>query len=119
VRHVVEECRRVLDGATALDGGDLKTFGDLVSASHRSSRDLYEVSLPELDTLVEAAVETPGTYGARLAGGGFGGCVTALVQEEAGSEVEENMKVRFEKKFHRGPTIFRCQIAAGAEVIES
>ncbi len=116
-RHVVEECDRVRRGVEALRRGDLPTFGCLVRESHGSSRDLYEVSIPELDVLAAAANESPGAYGARLSGGGFGGCVTALVESRAVPEVKGRMIEAFEARFGRRPAaVFSCQTAPGAEV---
>ena len=77
-RHVVTENERVRECVEALRGSDLVTVGRLMTASHVSLRDDYEVSTPALDAAVEALVSTPGVYGARLTGAGFGGCVIAL-----------------------------------------
>jgi galactokinase len=79
-RHVRTECDRVLAVADALRGGDLRAAGELMVASHRSLRDDFEVSTPRLDELVAQLVDTPGVYGARLTGAGFGGCVVALAE---------------------------------------
>lgn len=79
-RHVRSECDRVLAFADALRGDDLRTAGELMVASHRSLRDDFEVSTPRLDELVGRLVDTPGVYGARLTGAGFGGCVVALTE---------------------------------------
>jgi galactokinase len=79
-RHVVSENRRVRDCAAALATGDLAAAGRLMSESHVSLRDDYEVSTPELDRAVETLNGTAGVYGARLTGAGFGGCVIALAQ---------------------------------------
>ena len=76
-RHVVEENERVLAAAEALACGDLVAVGELMTASHASQRDLYEVSVPEVDALVERLL-AEGALGARLTGGGFGGSVVAL-----------------------------------------
>jgi galactokinase len=81
LRHVVTENDRVLSFAAALEAGDLAAAGGLLSESHASLRDDYEVSTPELDELVRAA-EDAGAYGARLVGGGFGGSVLALADPE-------------------------------------
>jgi len=75
VRHVQSENRRVRDAVDALRRGDLTSFGALLTASHRSLRDDFDVSLPEIDAIVEGAVSSPGVLGARLTGGGFGGSV--------------------------------------------
>jgi galactokinase len=74
----------VLEGCEALRKGDVARFGELMFASHKSSQDNFENSCPELDQLVETARKTPGVYGARLSGGGFGGATINLV--EAGHE---------------------------------
>ncbi len=79
-RHVVTENQRVLDGVQALEQGDIQRFGKLMVASHVSLRDNYEVSIPELDRLVEAELRH-GAIGARLTGAGFGGSTVALVEE--------------------------------------
>ena len=77
-RHVVTENERVRHSVEALKSEDLVTVGRLMTASHVSLRDDYEVSTPDLDAAVEALISTPGVYGARLTGAGFGGCVIAL-----------------------------------------
>jgi len=77
-RHVITENERVRQCVEALRGGDLVTVGRLMTASHVSLRDDYEVSTPDLDAAVETLNSTPGVYGARLTGAGFGGCVIAL-----------------------------------------
>ena len=82
-RHVVTECRRVLDFAHALSGDDLATAGSLMIESHRSLAGDYEVSTPELDSLVAELSARPGVWGARMTGAGFGGCVVALTRPGA------------------------------------
>jgi galactokinase len=79
-RHVVSENARVLESAKALEAHDLKHFGALMNASHDSLRNDYEVSAPELDTMVDIAQGCDGVYGARMTGGGFGGCTVTLVE---------------------------------------
>lgn len=82
-RHVIEENRRVLEAKKALIGNDLEQFGKLMHESHVSLRDLYEVSTKEIDGLVEMAMKIEGVYGARITGGGFGGCSVTLVKKDA------------------------------------
>ncbi len=79
-RHVVTENARVLEGVAALEAGNIQRFGELMVASHNSLRDDYEVSIPELDRLVDAELKH-GAIGARLTGAGFGGSTVALVEE--------------------------------------
>lgn len=85
--HIVGENERVLAGSEALQRGDLQRFGELMYASHESSRVNFENSCPELDQLVETARKTPGVYGARLSGGGFGGATINLVEKGREEEV--------------------------------
>ncbi|GAA6761977.1 MULTISPECIES: galactokinase [Thermus] len=93
-RHIVSENLRVLRGVEALRRGDARGFGELMTQSHRSlSRD-YEVSLPELDALVEAALQA-GAYGAKLTGAGFGGAVVALVPETGLESFRQALLQRF------------------------
>ncbi len=119
--HVVGECARARRGAEALRSGRLDELGDLMRRSHESSRDLYQVSVPELDLLAAAAWEAPGCLGARFSGGGFGGFVAALVEESAAPSVGEAMAAAFARRFGRRPALFTtgaggaadCQTQAG------
>jgi galactokinase len=90
-RHVITENARVHQARDALLGEDLRTFGDLLRASHASLRDDYEVTVPEVDRLVELTERRPGVFGARMTGGGFGGAIVAAVQ--AGTAVETGREV--------------------------
>ena len=82
-RHVVGEVQRTKDAVSALQRGDIEEFGRLMTQSHVSLRDDYEVTGPELDALAAAAWDIPGVLGSRMTGGGFGGCTVSLVREEA------------------------------------
>jgi galactokinase len=82
-RHVTSECARVHTFAAALGAGDLAEAGQIMTASHRSLADDFEVSTPALDALVGSLVARPGVFGARLTGAGFGGCVVALTEPGA------------------------------------
>jgi galactokinase len=86
-RHVVSENARVLQAVSALERGDTATLGALFNASHASMRDDFAVSIPEIDAIVERALEQDAVYGARLTGGGFGGSVVCLVRSGHGSAV--------------------------------
>ena len=81
--HVTSENRRVIDFADAIAAGDLGAAGRLMVQSHDSLRDLYDTSTPTMDAAVARAVATPGVYGARMTGGGFGGCIVALTEPGA------------------------------------
>lgn len=86
VRHVIDEQERTERGAAALRRRDVAAFGAMMTEAHRSLRELYEVSTPELDAIVAAAGRVPGCHGARLTGAGFGGCAVALVHPGARAE---------------------------------
>ena len=117
VRHALEEMARVEEGAAALRSGDLAGLGRLMRRSQVSSRDLYQVSLPEIDLLASEAWSVPGCLGARLMGGGFGGAVAALAAAEAVTRLERQVADAFEASFGRRPAVFKTGFAAGAEVL--
>ena len=91
LRHVMEESLRATEAAGAMRRADLGALGRLMSASHRSLRDLHEVSTPALDAVVSAAQAVPGCAGARMVGAGFGGAVTALVTRSAAIDCRQAM----------------------------
>jgi galactokinase len=113
-RHVVTENGRVQETAAALDRGSLDTIGPLMAASHRSLRDDYEVSCPELDVLVELADASPGVYGARMTGGGFGGCTVNLVDADAVDEFHDRVTSEYEARTGRRPEIYVSEAGPGA-----
>jgi len=113
-RHVITENERVLKSVERLTEGDIEEFGRLVDESHNSLRDDYQVSCPELDTLVEAARSFPGTFGARLVGAGFGGCTINLVQPDVVNEFCAAVSDEYHRNFGRSPRIHTCNPAGGA-----
>jgi galactokinase len=115
-RHVLQENRRVLAAADALEKGkhDLKRFGELMAESHASLRDDYEVSSPELDLMVELANEVPGVHGARMTGGGFGGCTVNLVAAEAVSEFQTQVAAGYKERTGILPEIYVSTACDGA-----
>jgi galactokinase len=117
-RHVVLENARVSAAAAALQDGDLATFGRLMKESHRSLRDDYEVSCPELDLMVELAEKQEGVYGARLTGGGFGGCTVNLVKSEAAPQFERSASGEYEKATGISPQILVTSAAGGVGEVE-
>jgi galactokinase len=112
-RHVISENERVLAGVAALRQGDLSKFGRLMKESHRSLREDYEVSSPELDLLVEAAWEIDGVYGSRLTGAGFGGCTVSLAAEEAVEDFKARVAERYADATGIAPQIYVCRAEDG------
>ena len=84
-------------------------------ASHKSLRDLYEVSLPELDSLVEIARALPGIYGARLTGAGFGGCTVNLVEAKYASDFMQGLQEGYRVRTGREAKVYLCYASSGAE----
>lgn len=116
-RHVISEIGRVQQAVQVLEAGEVKAFGELMYATHASLRDDYAVSCREIDILVEIAAGLPGCVGARLTGGGFGGCTVNLVREEAVTEFTHELKQQYLERTGISAAIFPCQAADGAHVI--
>jgi N-acetylgalactosamine kinase len=123
-RHVLDEGGRVEQSVIALEEGNVGEFGELMNRSHRSCRDLYEISTPEVDRLVAIAREA-GAAGSRLTGAGFGGCTVSLVEKH---EVEPFVRAVVQKYYRDylgledrnfGELIFPCRAAGGAAVFDS
>ena len=117
-RHVASENSRVLEAASALERRDLETFGQLMRESHISLRDDYEVSCKELDLMVGLASDVEGVFGARMTGGGFGGCTINLVRSESADSFKQSVASEYLKATGREPEIYVCTAAQGAERIE-
>ncbi|MEK7325450.1 MAG: galactokinase [Chloroflexota bacterium] len=115
--HVVEECERTVAAVESLRRNDIAAFGDAMNESHRTLRDLYEVSCFELDTMVSIAQNLNGCYGARLTGAGFGGCAVALVAASAAEDFKRELAKRYETATGLRPEIYVCKASAGAEVV--
>jgi galactokinase len=121
-RHVVTENARVLSAGSALERSDLREFGRLMAESHQSLRDDYEVSSEELDMMVELAAKVEGAYGvygARMTGGGFGGCTVNLVAKEHAEQFQQTVASEYERITKLKPEIYVCTAANGAEEIRS
>jgi galactokinase len=115
--HIVSENARVLDAAEALRVGDIERFGKRMAESHRSLRDLYEVSCRELDLMVDLAYQQKGVYGARMTGGGFGGATINLVEARHAGEFKEKMAKAYRKETGLVPQIYICRPAEGAAAV--
>jgi galactokinase len=116
-RHVVSEMQRVRDFATALRRGDVDALGALMLAGHASLRDDMEVSTPDLDALVACLVDA-GALGARLTGGGFGGCVVALVPTEAADDIATLAPAAYHERTGREPIAMLVRGAKGAGPVD-
>jgi galactokinase len=114
--HVVEENHRVLQAVECLRSGNLDQMVRLMRASHRSLRDLYEVSCRELDIMVEEAERLPGFYGGRMTGGGFGGCTVNLVESSEAEAFREKIAERYRERTGISSDIYICSPADGAGV---
>lgn len=104
-RHVVTENERVLATVVAIRAGDIKKLGELFYASHRSMRDDYEVSIPQIDLLIELAAADPEVYGARLKGDGFGGSVAILAAQGKARRVASRIVERYAQQTGCKPTV--------------
>ncbi len=112
-KHVVEENERVLKAVEALERGDAEKFGELMYESHQSLRYLYEVSSPELDSLVEIARSIEGVLGARLTGAGFGGCTVNLLKKGKEEEFEDILKKEYERRTGKRADVWFSSPARG------
>ncbi|MBZ5549385.1 MAG: galactokinase [Acidobacteriia bacterium] len=112
-RHVISENARVVQAAAALTRNELSAFGDLMRESHRSLRDDFEVSCAELDLMVQLVEQAQGVYGARMTGGGFGGCTINLVDASCVDAFQQSVSEGYERATGRRPEIYVCSAADG------
>jgi len=118
--HVINENKRVQTVAAALRSGDLQTVGHLMFDSHTSLRELFKVSCKELDVIVDTAAKLTGeggVFGARMTGGGFGGCAIILCKTNLIDEVSEELVEAFVEQFDRQPTLFTTPAVGAARSI--
>jgi galactokinase len=113
-RHLISDNGRVREARTAMFAGDPVAFGQLMLAGHASERDDFECSCEEVDFLVETASAQPGCYGARLTGGGFGGCTVNLVERTDADSFCAALKSAYLEKFNISPDTFVCEPVDGA-----
>ncbi len=116
--YVLEENRRVLAARKALNDQELIIFGELMKASHAGLRDLYEVSCPELDTIVDTAVAIPGVLGARMTGAGFGGCVIVLLEKGINRELQSSIIKAYSERRWPEPLFYETGLAEGLKIIK-
>jgi galactokinase len=116
-QYVLNENERLLNACKALLSQNIKTFGNYLYETHEGLRSGYEVSCNELDYLVELAKDEPAVYGARMMGGGFGGCTLNLIESGEVSNVSRNITQRYNKKFNLPPTTIVTKISGGTKII--
>jgi galactokinase len=117
-RHVVTENARTTEAARQLAARNYSRVRELMVQSHNSLRDDYNVSVEELDYLVAESLKIKGVYGARMTGGGFGGCIVALVQPQSVDALTHHLNQTYPAKFHKQPGLFVTTATEGAAVVE-
>ena len=117
-RHVMTENQRTVEAATALQTGHVEALSQVMANSHRSLRDDYDVSCRELDVMVELAERQPGVLGARMTGGGFGGCTINLVSAAESGDFRKRISEEYEAVTGLKPDIYICQASQGVEKVE-
>ena len=117
VHHAVSENQRTIAAVSALKENDILAFGKLMNASHRSLRDDYEVSCPEVDTLVETAWKLPFVAGSRITGGGFGGCTVSLVASDKTEDFKAALSDVYKKNYGKIPEFYIAEISDGAHAL--
>lgn len=118
-RHVITDSQRVVDGLALLRAGDIVAFGKLLNDAHRSYRDDFEASCKECDILAAIGQAQPGSYGSRLTGGGFGGCVVSVVEAEASDRFVDAVKAEYLAQTGISPEVYVCSTADGASEIRT
>lgn len=116
-RHVVTENQRVLEAIDAMRAGNVEKLGALLDASHVSMRDDFEITNDALNIMVSIARRQPGCYGARMTGGGFGGCAMALVDVGKAESFAATVAPKYETDFGLTPNVYICHPSQGAEVM--
>lgn len=117
-RHAVYENSRTIRAVNALRVNNIRRFGTLMNESHKSMRDDYEVSCPEIDYLVELAQGIEGVYGSRMTGGGFGGCTVSLVEEAVVPEFEETLGKKYKEKYGLDADFYVVEAGDGARELK-
>ncbi len=116
-RHVVTENQRVLDAIVAMRAGNVEQLGLLLDASHASMRDDFEITNDALNIMVSIARRQPGCYGARMTGGGFGGCAMALVNAGQAENFAATVAHEYQAESGLTPSVYVCHPSQGAEVV--
>ncbi len=116
-RHILTEDRRVLALREAVEAGDTDRMGRIYAEAHASNRDLFENSTPELDCLAATAATLPGCIGAKLTGGGWGGCTVNLVFADAVPEFSRELAARYKQQFGKDAQLYPCRASRGAHTV--
>lgn len=117
-KHVISENHRVLQASRAIENRDLKSFGELLYASHHSLSQDYEVSCQELDFLVSQAKQIEGVLGARMMGGGFGGCTLNLIKSDGLEGFESEIRDAYQQQFGVTPEFIPVELSNGAHPLQ-
>jgi galactokinase len=117
-RHVLTENLRVREAVQAFETGEIGKIGKLMADSHSSLQNDYEVSCRELDIMVEISSRQRGVYGARMTGGGFGGCTINLVDAADAMEFQRRVAAEYESETDRRPDIYICAASQGVEAVD-
>lgn len=118
-KYVVEEHERIINGCELLKTKDLKTFGKLMNETHSGLSRLYGVSCNELDYLAEIVKEYPEVYGARMMGGGFGGCTINLIENNSVEKISNEVKVKYKNKFGIDADVYITKISSGTGLLKN
>jgi galactokinase len=113
-RHILTENARVLEAKQAMQNGDNGRFGELMLAAHASQRDDFACSCQEIDFLVDTAATLDGCFGARMTGGGFGGCTVNLVEQEKAGRFAAQLRDRYRDRFNIEAETYLCEPVDGA-----
>jgi galactokinase len=117
--HVITENARVLDAVSALEADDHAALGELMAGSQASMRDLYDITCPEIDALVDMTVASPGVIGSRMTGGGFGGCTVSLVELDAVEALRERVEREYPARTGKTPRLWVTRAVDGAGFVEA
>ena len=116
-RHIITDDQRVLDAMQAMQANDVVRLGNILNAGHISLRDDFEITNEALNQIVEAAQMQSSCYGARMTGGGFGGCAIALVDADEVNAFVDSVEKVYREKSGLEPQIYVCKASAGASIV--
>lgn len=116
-KHAVYENQRTIEAVTALKENNLERFGELMCESHKSLKEDYEVTGYELDTIVDAAMQQEGVYGARMTGAGFGGCAIAIVKKSKIDTFIQNVKKIYKENSEYYADVYMVEIGNGPQIL--